>query len=54
VKKITVNLAPANIKKEGAGLDLAIALGILAAEEILSTDAVKGHVLWGSCHSMAV
>ncbi len=47
VKKITVNLAPANIKKEGAGLDLAIALGILAAEEIIPTDAVKGHVFVG-------
>ena len=30
-KKITVNLAPADIKKEGAGLDLAIAIGILVA-----------------------
>ena len=47
VKKITVNLAPANIKKEGAGLDLAIALGILAAEEIIPTDAIKGHVCVG-------
>ena len=47
VKKITVNLAPANIKKEGAGLDLAIALGILAAEEIISADAVKSHVFVG-------
>ena len=47
IKKITVNLAPANIKKEGAGLDLAIALGILAAEEILSPDAVKGQVFVG-------
>lgn len=47
VKKITVNLAPANIKKEGAGLDLAIALGILAAEEIIRTDLVKSHVFVG-------
>lgn len=29
--KITVNLAPSNVRKEGAGLDLAIALGVLAA-----------------------
>lgn len=47
VKKITVNLAPANIKKEGAGLDLAIALGILAAEDIIPREAVKGHVFVG-------
>jgi magnesium chelatase family protein len=32
VRKITVNLAPASIKKEGAIFDLPIALGILAAE----------------------
>ena len=47
VKKITVNLAPANIKKEGAGLDLAIALGILAAEEIIPTDASQESCVCG-------
>ncbi len=46
-KKITVNLAPADIKKEGAGLDLAIAIGILVAEEILPAEAVARHVLVG-------
>jgi len=30
-KKITVNLAPADVRKEGAGFDLPIALGIMAA-----------------------
>lgn len=34
-KKITINLAPADIKKGGSGYDLPIALGILAAAEIL-------------------
>lgn len=34
-KKITVNLAPADIRKEGAGFDLPIAIGILEATEIL-------------------
>jgi magnesium chelatase family protein len=33
VKKITVNLAPADIRKEGAAFDLPIAVGILAASE---------------------
>lgn len=47
VKKITVNLAPANIKKEGAGLDLAIALAILAAEDVIPASAVKSHVFVG-------
>ena len=35
-RRITVNLAPAAVKKEGAGYDLPIALGILAAGETLS------------------
>src|SRR5215510_6599278 len=30
-KRITINLAPANVRKEGAGLDLPVALGILGA-----------------------
>lgn len=35
-KKITVNLAPADVKKEGAGFDLPIALGILKAIDFVS------------------
>ena len=34
--RITVNLAPANLKKEGSQLDLAIALGILRAMGVIS------------------
>ena len=34
--RITVNLAPADIKKEGTGFDLPIALGILTANRIIS------------------
>ena len=30
-KGVTINLAPANVRKEGAGFDLPIALGILGA-----------------------
>ena len=47
VKKITVNLAPADLKKEGSGLDLAIAVGILVAQEVLPAQAVEGRVLVG-------
>ncbi|HET6674511.1 MAG TPA: YifB family Mg chelatase-like AAA ATPase [Nitrospiraceae bacterium] len=47
VKKITVNLAPAGVKKEGSGLDLAIALGILVAEQVLPLEAVADRVLVG-------
>ena len=36
-RRITVNLAPADLKKDGSGLDLPIALGILAATEQLGS-----------------
>ena len=34
-EKVTINLAPADIKKESSGLDLPIAVGLLAAYEVL-------------------
>src|SRR3954463_2254216 len=34
-KKITVNLAPGDLRKEGAAFDLAIAIGILVAPELV-------------------
>ena len=37
-KRITVNLAPADMKKEGAGFDLPTAVGILAAQELIRPD----------------
>ncbi len=46
-KKITVNLAPADIKKEGAGLDLAMAIAILVAEEVIPPEHVQGCVCVG-------
>ena len=46
-RKITVNLAPAGIRKEGSGLDLGIAIGILVAREILSPEEVASYVLVG-------
>ena len=38
VSRITVNLAPANLKKEGSQIDLPIAIGILAASRIIDKD----------------
>ena len=38
--RITVNLAPSGLRKEGPGLDLAIAIGILVADEKLSAEVV--------------
>lgn len=47
VRKITMNLAPANIKKEGSAFDLAIAIGILAATEQINRKALEGCVFTG-------
>jgi len=44
---VTVNLAPADIKKEGTGFDLPIAVGILAAEELIKEDALRKCVFIG-------
>jgi magnesium chelatase family protein len=47
VKKITVNLAPADIKKEGTSLDLPIALGILAASGQIEPGTLKNALVIG-------
>jgi len=46
-KRITVNLAPADVKKEGAGFDLPIAVGILAALEVISKERLEDYLLLG-------
>jgi magnesium chelatase family protein len=46
-KKITINLAPADIRKEGSGFDLPIALGILAAIEMIPRESLKGKIFLG-------
>jgi len=46
-RRITVNLAPAGLRKEGAGFDLPIALGILAALELLSPDKLDDYMVVG-------
>jgi magnesium chelatase family protein len=45
--RITVNLAPADIKKEGTGFDLPIALGILAATGIIPQDVLSEYLILG-------
>jgi magnesium chelatase family protein len=47
LKKITVNLAPADIKKEGSSFDLPIAIGLLAAAETISVDILKNYIILG-------
>lgn len=46
-KRITVNLAPADLPKEGSHYDLAIALGIMACMGIFPADALEGHAALG-------
>ncbi|MCF6290752.1 MAG: YifB family Mg chelatase-like AAA ATPase [Desulfobacterales bacterium] len=46
-RRITVNLAPADVKKEGAGYDLPMALGILAAAGILTSDLLPQYGVIG-------
>ncbi len=40
MKRITVNLAPSGVRKTGAGLDLAMAVGVLVASEAVKADAL--------------
>ncbi|MFQ5587816.1 MAG: YifB family Mg chelatase-like AAA ATPase [Nitrospiria bacterium] len=47
VKKITVNLAPADLKKEGAAFDLPMALGILAAEDVVRKERLNQYLIAG-------
>ncbi|MEL6566219.1 MAG: YifB family Mg chelatase-like AAA ATPase [Pseudomonadota bacterium] len=46
-KKVTINLSPADLPKEGSHFDLPIALALLAAMEILPKDAVEMTVALG-------
>ena len=46
-KRITVNLAPADLPKEGSHYDLPIALGLMVAMGAVASDAVSEHVVLG-------
>ena len=47
MRRITVNLAPADLPKEGGRYDLPIALGILAASGQIKTDMLESHEFHG-------
>ena len=47
VADLTINLSPADIKKEGCGYDLPLAVGILASIENLKSDRLKDYMLVG-------
>jgi len=46
-QRITINLAPSDIKKEGSCFDLAIALGILASTGQINAGLLRNHVFLG-------
>jgi magnesium chelatase family protein len=46
-KSLTINLAPANVRKEGAGFDLPMAVGILGAMGSLAPQSLEGCLLVG-------
>lgn len=46
-QRITVNMAPADIKKEGSSFDLPIAIGLLSANEFVHTDLLADTLLLG-------
>ena len=47
ISDITVNLSPADIRKEGSGYDLPLAIGILAADCKVESDRLKEYMLVG-------
>ena len=46
-ERITISLAPSDVKKEGASFDLAIALGILSATQQLNSQSLNGYYILG-------
>src|SRR5437868_14551962 len=47
IHRVTVNLAPADVKKEGSSFDLPIAVGILGANGDLKCEALSDRVIVG-------
>ncbi|MDQ0592369.1 magnesium chelatase family protein [Chryseobacterium ginsenosidimutans] len=46
-KKITINMAPADLRKEGAAYDLSIAIGILAASDQILAENIQDYIIMG-------
>jgi magnesium chelatase family protein len=46
-KKITINMAPADLRKEGAAYDLTLAIGILAASNQISAANIEDYIIMG-------
>ena len=46
-KKITINMAPADLRKEGSAYDLTLAIGILVASEQIKTNEINKYIIMG-------
>ena len=46
-KKITINMAPADLRKEGSAYDLTLALGILAASKQIKAENISDYIIMG-------
>ena len=46
-RRVTINLAPAALKKEGSAFDLPIALGVLAALDLIDSDKLEDYMVVG-------
>ena len=46
-RKVTINMAPADIRKEGSAYDLPLAIGILAASDQITSDKLDKYVIMG-------
>ncbi|MGE0090197.1 MAG: YifB family Mg chelatase-like AAA ATPase [Bacteroidales bacterium] len=46
-KKIVINMAPADIRKEGSAYDLPLAVGILAASEQIKPESIGDYIIMG-------
>ncbi|MCX6163768.1 MAG: YifB family Mg chelatase-like AAA ATPase [Ignavibacteriae bacterium] len=47
LKKITINLSPADVKKEGAGFDLPVAIGIITESSQITPEKIKDYIFIG-------
>ncbi len=45
--RITINLAPADVRKDGASLDLPVAIGLLVAMGVVRQESMEGHLITG-------
>ena len=46
-KKITINMAPADLRKEGSAYDVSIAIGILAASGQIKAEDISDYIIMG-------